>query len=735
MNRHRLPLKTLLAASLVMALSACSEQAEPVADTDMAAADETAVEAPAVLVEENPFFVEWDTPYGIPPFDTIGDDDYTPAFEKGIEQLHADIAAIRDNPEAPTFANTVEALETAGPLLTKVMNVFGNVSNTETNDALQELEVEFYPRLTGEQDAILMDGKIFDRVNTVYEARESLGLDDQEMRLVELTHRDFVRRGAMLDDETKTRVKEINARISALNTAFGQNLLKQTKSFELVVTDEADLSGLPASMIGSAKAKAESKGKEGWVFGLDRGTYEGFMTFADNRDLRRQMNTAYRVRGAQGDSQDNRDILTEIAVLRAERAQLMGYANHASYVLETNMAKTPEKVESFLQEVWQPGLNKAGQELAEMQQIVQDEGQDFIIEQHDWWYYAEKLRQQKYALNEDEVKPYFELGNVRDGAFHVANKLFGVTFEPLEDVPVWNPVVQPYVVKDADGSFLGVFMADYYARDSKRGGAWMSTYRDASKVHGENVRPIVTNNLNIAVPAEGEKTLLSYDQVETLFHEFGHGLHGLLTQARYSRFSGTSGTPRDFIEFPSQFMEHYAAQPEVLAVYARHAETGEVIPQEMVNKIIAASNHNQGFATTEYIAASLLDMSWHTMAPNEAAAVEDAARFEDETMVAYGKPGEIETRYRSPYFSHIFAGGYSSGYYAYLWSEILDADGFTAFKETGDIFDPELAARLKENVYQAGGSRDADELYRAFRGEDPSIGPLLQIRGLDGSGP
>ena len=739
-KKQNSPLKTLLAASLAVAIAGCSEQAAETPETEMAVADQTATEAPmeapeAATTQENPFFVEWDTPYGIPPFDDIEDGHYKPAFDKGIEQLKADIAAIRDNPEPPTFKNTVEALETAGLLITNVMNVFGNITNTETNDALQELEVEFYPQLTKVFDAVLMDAKIFERVDAVYQERETLGLDAQEMRLVELTHRDFVRRGAMLEDDTKARVKEINARISELNTVFGQNLLKQTKSFELIVTDEADLSGLPASMIGSAKAKAEAKGKEGWMFGLDRGTYEGFMTFADNRELRKQLNAGYRNRGSNGDDQDNRDVLTEVAKLRAERAQLMGYENHASYVLETNMAKTPAKVESFLQEVWQPGLNKAERELAEMQQIVQEEGHDFIIEQHDWWYYAEKLRQKKYALNEDEVKPYFELGNVRDGAFHVANKLFGVTFEPLEDVPTWNPVVQPYLVKDDDGSLLGVFMLDYYARDSKRGGAWMSTYRDATNVDGKNVRPIVTNNLNVAVPAEGEPTLLSYDQVETLFHEFGHGLHGLLTQVRYSRFSGTGGSPRDFVEFPSQFMEHYASAPEVLAVYAKHAETGEVIPQELVDKITAASTHNQGFATTEYIAASLLDMSWHTMAPNEAAAVEDAAKFEDETLAAFGKPGEIESRYRSPYFSHIFAGGYSSGYYAYLWSEILDADGFTAFRESGDIFNPELAGRLKANVYQAGGSRDADELYRAFRGEDPSIEPLLKIRGLDQSGP
>ena len=726
-------LKPLVAVGLAAMLIGCGEQPAPVAEDGMQATEESVAEAPAPLPEavNNPFFAEWDTPYGIPPFDRIEDEHYKPAFEAGIEQLRADVAAIRDNSESPTFENTVEALETAGGLLDRVYGVFGNITNTDTNDALQELEVEIYPRLTAEQDAILLDEKLYERVRAVYDARETLGLDPQEVRLVELTHRDFVRRGAALEDAAKTRRKEINARLSELNTVFGQNLLKQTKSFELHVTDEADLSGLPDNMIGSARAKAEAKGKEGWVFGLDRGTYEGFMTFADDRELRRQMNAAYRARGAQGDSQDNRDLLTEVAKLRAERAELMGYPNHAAYVLETNMAKTPANVENFLDEVWQPGLNKAREELAEMQQIVQEEGHDFLIEQHDWWYYAEKLRQKKYAITEDEVKPYFELGNVRDGAFYVANRLFGVTFEPLDDVPVWNDVVQPWKVVDSDGSLLGVFMLDYYARDSKRGGAWMSTYRDASSVDGNVVRPIVTNNLNVAVPAEGEPTLLSYDQVETLFHEFGHGLHGLLTQARYERFSGTSGTPRDVIEFPSQFMEHYAAQPEVLAVYAKHAETGEVIPQQLVDKIIAAGTHNQGFKTTEYIAASLLDMNWHTLAPNEAAAVEDATKFENDAMAAIGKPGEIESRYRSPYFSHIFAGGYSAGYYAYLWSEILDADGFTAFKQTGDIFDPELAARLKKNVYQAGGSMDADELYRRFRGQDPSIEPLLEIRGLN----
>ena len=732
-RKKNFPLKTLVATGLAVALIGCAEKAEEPMDAGMTdASDEPVAEEVAVADEGNPFFTAWETPYGIPPFDAIRDEHYKPAFDAGIEELRADVAAIRDNPEPPNFENTIEALEFAGASLTAVNLVFGNITNTDTNDALLALEVEISPILTREQDAIYLDQKIFDRVNAVYQARETLGLDEQAMRLVELTHRDFVRRGAALDDVAKTRMKDINARISELNTIFAQNLLKETKAFELVIIDEADLAGLPANMVGSAKVKAEGKGQpDAWIFGLDRGTYEGFMTYADNRELRLQMYDAYRARAAQGNENDNRDELAEVARLRAERAQLLGYENHSAYQLETRMAKTPQKAEEFLLEVWKPGLTRANEELAEMQIIVQEEGHDFIIEGHDWWYYAEKLRTKKYAIDESEVKPYFELGNVRDGAFHVANKLFGVTFKPLSDVPVWNKVVQPYAVYDSDGSFLGVFMADYYARDSKRGGAWMSSYRQTSNVGGNDIRPIVTNNLNIAVPAEGEDTLLSYDQVETLFHEFGHALHGLLTQIRYPRFAGTGGSPRDYTEFPAQFMEHYASQPQVLAVYAKNNETGEVIPLELVEKIRAASTHNQGFKTTEYIAASLLDLNWHNLTPNEAAAVEDASKFEADAMAAYGKPSEIESRYRSPYFAHIFAGGYSAGYYAYLWSEILDADGFTAFKEAGDIYDPELAARLKENVYQAGGIRDADVLYRQFRGKDPSIEPLLEIRGLN----
>jgi len=727
----KFPIRTLagvIAATLILACSEKVEQADTTVVADSAAAD-TFV---AATDDFNPFFAEWDTPYGIPPFEQFKDEHYKPAFDRAIEEQRADIEAIRTNPEAPGFTNTLEALQLAGASLERVSSVFANITNTDTTDVLQELEVEMSPILTRENDAIYLDEEIFQRVNSLYQQRDSLDLDEEEARLLELTHRDFIRRGAALDEQSKTRMKDINARISELNTVFAQNLLKETKGFELLISDEADLSGLSSAQIGSARAKAMSKNRpDVWVFGLNRATFEPFMSFADDRELRKQMFDGYRSRGGQGGDNDNRDVLGEIAQLRAERAELLGYSSHSEYQLETRMAKTPEKAESFLLEVWKPGLERTRIELAEMQKIVEEEGHEFIIEGWDWWYYAEKLRQKKYAMDESEVKPYFELQNVRKGLFHVANKLFGVTFEALEDVPLWNPVVQPYAVYGSEGEYLGIYMTDYYARDSKRGGAWMSTYRDTSNIQGVNIRPIVTNNLNLSIPADGEPTLLNFSQVETMFHEFGHGLHGLMTTVRYPRFAGTSGSPRDYIEFPSQFMEHYASEPEVLAVYAKHAETGEVIPQELVEKIRASSKHNQGFQTTEFIAASLLDLNWHKLSAKQAAAVEDTRQFEDDVLDSYGKPSEIGPRYRSPYFSHIFAGGYSAGYYAYLWSEILDADGFTAFKEAGNIYDPELALRLKENIYQAGGRRDADVLYRNFRGEDPSIEPLLRIRGLN----
>jgi peptidyl-dipeptidase Dcp len=707
-------------------LAACSQESlETMSQTAQATRLDAQTDTAA-----NPFFQDWDTPFGIPPFAAVQDAHYKPAVAAAIAELQREVAAIRSNPDAPSFVNTIEALELSGGSVSRVLDVFSNITNTDTNETLQALEVEFYPMLSREFDAIVLDNGIWQRVKAVYEQRATLGLDEQQARLLELTHRDFVRAGAALGEDAKARMKEINARESELTTRFGQNLLAETKSFELWLTDGADLAGLPAGLVGSANKAAQAKGRpDAWLFGLNRSVYEPFMTYADKRDLRRQMFEAYRSRAAQGGTHDNRDLITEIAKLRAQAAALRGYRNHAGYQLETRMARTPENAGNFLTQVWKPSLARAREEKAEMQAIVEADAPDFSIEGHDWWYYAEKLRQQKYAIDDAQVKPYFQLENVRDGAFHVAKQLFGVSFEPLERVQLYHPEVQAYVVRGEHGQHLGVFMTDYFARDSKRGGAWNSTYRDASSVGGKVVRPIVTNNLNLNSPAAGEPALMSFDEVTTLFHEFGHALHGLMTTQRYERFSGTAG-PRDYTEFPAQFMEHYAAEPEVLAVYARHYQTGEVIPAGLVEKIRKARTHNQGFKTTEYITAALLDLKWHLLSPSEAAAVEDAREFEVDALATYGGIGEIEPRYRSPYFSHVFAGGYAAGYYAYLWSEILDSDGFAAFKETGDIYNPELAQRLKENVYQAGGREEADVLYRKFRGQDPVIRPLLKNRGL-----
>lgn len=726
MNRKR-----LIGIAVALALSACSEQNDT---TTTQAEAEKPSDAQEKNVVTNSLLKSWDTPYQIPPFHSINDSDYMPAVEKAVKLMREEIAAITNNPEEPTFENTIVALETAGKDVGKVIRVFANITGTDTNDNLKALQVKIYPMLTREQDAISLNQELFNRVDAVYKKRDTLNLDQQDARLLELTHLDFVRSGASLDEKSKARLKDINAEVSKITTQFSQNLLAETKDFEMVVTDEKELAGLPEQMINAAKSKAKSKGKENaWVFGLDRATYEGFMTNSENRKLRKVMFDGYRGRGANGNEADNRELVVKISKLRAERAKLLGYDTHAHYQLETRMAKTPQNAEEFLLRVWKPGIERAKQEKAEMQEIIKEEGKDFELAGHDWWHYAEKLRGKKYAFDESQVKPYFELTNVINGAFHVAGELFGLTFTELKDTPKWHPKVRVYDVKGENGEHLGVFMADFYSRDSKRGGAWMSTFRQASAVDGKVVRPIVTNNLNVTPPAEGDPTLLSFDQVNTLFHEFGHGLHGLMTLARYERYAGTSGSPRDFTEFPAQFLEHYASAPEVLPIYAKHYQTGEVIPAELLAKLQAASTHNEGFKTTEFIGASLLDLAWHKMNEEELSKIEDAEAFETKTLNDYGILKEIGPRYRSPYFAHIFSSpvGYSAGYYAYLWSEILDADGFTAFREAGDIYDKTLATRLAENVYQAGGREPADVLYRKFRLKDPTIEPLLKIRGLD----
>ena len=723
------------ALALMTALTACGGDEEPAASMQAAVEEAQGAKSESNATEititeaelaNNPFLEDWTTPYGTPPFEEIEDAHYMPAIKDGILKQRAEIAAIANSSEPATFENTIVALDMVGEQLSKVSSTFSNITSTDTNDTLRALESEIYPMLTSETNDIRFNEALFARVKAVYDQGDALELDEQDARLLELTYRDFVRAGANLDADKKARVAEINKELSGLTTMYGQNLLKETTGFKLEITDPSQLGGLSESFKSAIKVEGEDK----WVVGLNRSPFETFMTQSTNRELRKQLFDGYRLRASAGEN-DNGPLAIKIAQLRAERAQLMGYDSHAHYQLETRMAKTPEAAEEFLLRVWRPGLVRASEELADIQALINADGDSFTAEGQDWWHYAERVRQERYAFDDAALAPYFELNAVRQGAFDMATKLFGVTFEEVE-TPVWNPVVTSYDVKDENGAHLGLFQMDMYARESKRGGAWMSGFRAASEVNGDRIRPLVNNNMNLIAPPQGEPTLMRFDEVETLFHEFGHGLHGLMTQIRYQNFSGVDG-PRDYTEFPAQILEHWAGQEQVLAEYAKHHETGEVIPNDLIEKMRNASTFNQGFKTTEFIAASLLDLAWHSLTPEQAAEITDARAFEKEVLEGYGLPPEIEPRYRSQYFSHIFAGGYSAGYYAYLWSEILDADGFVAFQETGDIYNPELAARLKKWVYEAGGLREADELYRNFRGKDPEIEPLLIIRGLNGA--
>lgn len=708
------------AAALVLATSACDS-------SETLAAPEGAVSRialPELAVTEadlagNPFRAEWTAPYGVPPFAEIRDEHFKPAILKGMLEARAEIDAIVTNPDSPTFENTILAFEKSGAVLNRVMNVFGNLSNTDTNDTLMALEAEIYPMLTRERDAVTFNPDLFARVKAVYDQRNRLGLDEQEARLLELTHRNFVRAGAALAPDVQAEVAAINEQLSTLTTRYGQNLLAETKAFKLEITDPTRLAGLSKEFRNALDADGDGT----WTVGLDRSVYEGFMTGAEDRELRRQLFDGYRLRASSGEA-DNGALAIQIAQLRAKRAELMGYPSHAHYVLENRMARTPDAALDFLQRVLAPGLARAAEEKADMDTLA-----GFPIEGHDWWFYAEKVRADRYAFDESQLRPYFELGRTRDGAFEVASRLFDITLEPVEVVG-WHPGVEAFDVRDkATGEHLGLFMTDMFSRDSKRGGAWMSAYRESSEIGGEIIRPLITNNMNMVPPAPGQPALMSFTEVETLFHEFGHGLHGLLTTIRYPSFSGTFGGP-DYVEFPAQVLEHWASEPLVLARYARHHQTGDIIPQALIDKMNQAATFNQGFKTTEYIAASLIDLHWHMLSSEEAAKVTDARAFELDVLAKYNIPDVIEPRYRTTYFSHIFDGGYSAGYYAYLWAEILDADGFDAFKQAGDIFDPALSARLKKWVYESGGLRETDELYRNFRGGDPGIEPLLRNRGF-----
>lgn len=676
---------------------------------------------------ENPFFKEWNTPFGVPPFDQIEDEHFRPAFAEGMRLHKEEIDAIVNNPEAPTFENTMVALDKSGRFLNRVSNVFSNLSSAHTNDSIQAIEKEIEPQLSAHYDDINLNEGLFKRVKAVYEQRENLDLTTEEARFLEKKYKSFVRGGAELPADQKARMREINGELATLSVQFGEHVLKDNNAFKLVIEDEADLEGLPASSVSAAAATAKEEGQDGkWIFTISRPSLYPFLTYSPNRELREKLYKGYIMKGDNGNEYDNNKIVARIVELRSERAKLFGYNNHAEYILAENMAKNPENVYDILTQVWEKALPVAKQEVADMQAIADKEGANIKIEGWDWWYYAEKVRQAKYALSEEDVKPYFEVDNVQQGIFTLANKLWGITFTERTDLPKYHKDGKVFEVKEADGSTIGIFYTDYFARSSKRGGAWMSSFRKQEMVDGENVIPVITNVCNFPVSTEDMPSLLSLDQVTTMFHEFGHGLHGLLSKCETHTLSGTS-VSRDFVELPSQIMENWAFEPEMLALYAKHYKTGEVIPEELVKKINNASHFNQGFATIEFLAAGLLDMDFHTL--NEVDPNMDVAAFEKASMDKYGLIPQIAPRYRSTYFSHIFSGGYSSGYYAYLWAEVLDKDAFQTFKENG-LFDQETAASFRENVLSKGGSDDPMKLYLQFRGKEPGIEPLLKGRGL-----
>jgi peptidyl-dipeptidase Dcp len=727
--------RILLPAASAILLVACGKPPEPPAAEPAATAP--AIQEPAAPMEQpseqtaaaptNPLLEQWDTPYGVPPFDQIEDEHYMPALRTGMAQQQAEIAAIVENPDPPTFANTIEELERSGATLNRVSNVFFAVNGAHSNDTTRGVAKEIAPELSAHGDDIALNKPLFDRVEAVYQQRDDLDLTPEQQRLLEETYKQFVRAGANLDQDAQARLREINGELASLSQDFRNNLLEETNAFEMLVTDRADLGNLPESLVASAAAEAQRRGHECgecWVFTLQRPSINPFLEYSPNRELRKKIFLGYAMRGNNDNEHDNKNILSRMAALRAERAELMGYETHAHYVLSDNMAENPENVYQLLGKVWEPALEVAKQEVAAMQALMTADGIEGDIEGWDWRYYTERVRKERYDFDQEALRPYFEVGAVRDGVFKVANELFGLTFKQRDDLPKWHPDQEVFEVRDSDGSHLTILYMDFFIRESKRGGAWMNALRVQSKLDGE-VMPIVTNNFNYPPPTGDNPSLLSYSEASTLFHEFGHALHGMLSDVTYGSLAGTA-TPRDFVEFPSQVMENWMSEPEVLRMFARHYKTGEPIPQEYIDKITAMQKFNQGFATVEYMAAAYLDMDYHTLSePVEVA----ANKFETDSMNEIGLIEQIIPRYRSTYFAHIFAGGYSAGYYSYLWSEVLDADAFQAFKETS-LFDPDTAARFRKFILSQGGTRPGMELYEDFRGRPPSIEPLLERRGL-----
>lgn len=675
----------------------------------------------ATQTESNPFFSEFQTPDGVPPFDQIKLEHYEPAFRKGMEEQNKLIQAIVDSKEEPNFENVIVAFDNSSPILDRVGGVFYNLTEAETTDELTALSMKLAPVLSEHGDNISLNHDLFLKIKAVYDKKDALGLNTEQNRLLEKIYKDFVRSGANLPADKQARLRDINKQLSTLGITFSNNILNENNEFKLFVDKKEDLAGLPDWFCQSAAQEAKAAGQEGkWLFTLHNASRLPFLQYADNRDLREKMYKAYINRGNNNDKNDNKQIIKDILTLRLEKAKLLGYDCYSAFVLDNTMAKTPQTVMDFLGNLWQYALPKAKAEAAELQKLMDKEGKGQKLEAWDWWYYTEKLRKEKYNLEEDEIKPYFKLENVREGAFAVANKLYGITLTKKEGVPVYHPDVEVFEVKDADGSQLGIFYVDYFPRPGKSGGAWMSNYREQQG----DIRPLVCNVASFTKPVGDTPSLLTLDEVETLFHEFGHGLHGLLTKCQYKGTSGTN-VVRDFVELPSQINEHWATEPEVLKMYAKHYQTGEVIPDELIEKILRQKTFNQGFITTELMAAAILDMNLHNLTDMQGFDVE---KFEEEAMDSLGLIPEIAPRYRTTYFNHII-GGYAAGYYSYLWANVLDNDAFEAFKEHG-IFDKQTADAFRHNVLEKGDSDDPMTLYKNFRGAEPQLDPMLKNRGM-----
>ena len=678
----------------------------------------------------NPFLTEYTTPFQVPPFDQIKNEHYLPAFEAGMKEQLAEVEAIVNNSEPATFENTILPYDKSGKTLSRVSNVFFNLNECLTNDEMVAIAEQVLPMLSKHSDAIMMNPKLFERIDYVYQHRNEMGLDDQQIRVVEKYHQDFMRHGAGLSAEKQAELSQINEQLSTLSLQFGNNLLKENAGYKLVIENESDLAGLPQTSIDAAAEQAKAEGMEGkWVFTLSKPSLIPFLQFADNRDLREQMYKAYYNRGDNGNEYDNKSLINEMCKLRVQKAKIFGFDNYADYVLDVNMAKDSKTVDKFLIDIFNPAQQLAKKELAEMQAIADAEGANIKLEGWDWWYYAEKLRKAKYDFDENYIKPYLTVDNVRNGMFMAANKLYGITFTQNTNLPVYYPGVETYEVKEANGDFLGILYLDYYPRESKSSGAWCTSFRESGHdINGKKIYPVVSLVMNFT-PASGDTpALLTWDETETMWHEFGHSLHAFFSDGLYTRTCGN--VPHDYVEMPSQIMENWVAEPEVIRMYAKHYKTGEPMPDSLITKIENSALFNQGFMTTELIAASILDMKFHEITSIDEIKNLDVDAFEKQQMDAIGLMPEILPRYRSTNFSHIFNGGYSAGYYAYTWAEVLDKDAFNYFKSSGNLFNPELAASFRKNCLQECGNNEGMVQYRKFRGQDPDYEPYLKARGL-----